>query len=229
MSYKIVGRGYASPIQPFKAFPICPDSVKLPPIGPSVTERPRRRRALAQNSGDPRNSTAGLLRHATGNGLNGDSPMNNAASRSRRQQRLKNDRSSPKTEAESEVTSAEILRPPSALPDPWLFDSQALLRELDRCREMVLLIPVNGDVNATHFAINNAVSAIWNLREHIRYLLHLHREGQREFAKKAPFATPMANPAVKTNRRNHPSLTSDLRVSIAVPSTAAEINRKVEF
>jgi hypothetical protein len=29
-------------------------------------------------------------------------------------------------------------RPPEKLPDPWLFDSEALLREPDRCRELVL-------------------------------------------------------------------------------------------
>jgi hypothetical protein len=28
------------------------------------------------------------------------------------------------------------------LPDPWLFDSEALLRELARCRETALQIPV---------------------------------------------------------------------------------------
>src|SRR5580704_5129672 len=64
-------------------------------------------------------------------------------------------------------------RHPTQLPDPWLFDSEKLLRELDRCREMILLIPVNGDVHATHFGINNAISAIWNLREQLRYLLSL--------------------------------------------------------
>jgi hypothetical protein len=50
---------------------------------------------------------------------------------------------------------------------------------------MVLLIPCNGDLHATHFGINNAINAIWSLSEHIRYLLHLHREDQREFANKA--------------------------------------------
>lgn len=67
------------------------------------------------------------------------------------------------------------------LPDPWLFDSEKLLRELDRCREMVLLIPA--PTHETYFAINTAVNAIWNLQEQLRYLLYLHREGQREFAK----------------------------------------------
>ena len=110
--------------------------------------------------------------------------MNTAESRIRRQQRLTNDQ--PPPQPESRPPAPDIHRPPSALPDAWLFDSEKLLRELDRCREMVLLIPCNGDVHATHFGINNAISAIWNLAEQLRYLLHLHREGQREFAKKVP-------------------------------------------
>ncbi len=73
-------------------------------------------------------------------------------------------------------------RTPDQLPDPWLFDSEALLRELDRCRELVLQIPAT--THATHFAANVAIDAIWNLREHIRFLLSLHREGQRQFARK---------------------------------------------
>ncbi len=74
-------------------------------------------------------------------------------------------------------------RPPEKLPDPWHFDSEALLQELDRCRELVLQIPIS-DSKATHFGINIAIDAIWNLREHLRFLLALHREGQRAFAKK---------------------------------------------
>jgi hypothetical protein len=73
-------------------------------------------------------------------------------------------------------------RPSEKLPDPWLFDSESLLRELDRCRELVLEIPITNP-NATHFGINVAVTAIWNLRENLRYLLALHLEGQRAFAK----------------------------------------------
>src|SRR5438477_5040787 len=78
-------------------------------------------------------------------------------------------------------------RPPEKLPDPWLFDSESLLRELDRCRELVLEIPITNP-NATHFGINVAVTAIWNLRENLRYLLALHREGQRSFAKQTASA-----------------------------------------
>ena len=71
-----------------------------------------------------------------------------------------------------------MARKPEQLPDPWLFDSEALLRELDRCREIVLQIPITNP-NATHFGIQLAVNAIYNLTETLRYLLHLHREQQR--------------------------------------------------
>ena len=62
------------------------------------------------------------------------------------------------------------------LPDPWLFDTEKLLRELARCRELVLNVPI-GDTQATHFGLNIAIDAIWNLEQHLRYLLHLHLEG----------------------------------------------------
>lgn len=74
------------------------------------------------------------------------------------------------------------LRHADKLPDPWLFDSEKLLTELDRCREMVLLIPAT--THEAHFASNIAINSIWNLREQLRYLLGLHREGQRSFAQK---------------------------------------------
>jgi hypothetical protein len=94
-------------------------------------------------------------------------------------------------------------RTPEQLPDPWLFDSEKLLRELDRCREMILLVPVNGDPHATHFGINNAISAIWNLREQLRYLLSLHRDGQRAFAKRADsLETPRPSTVSKRTLRH---------------------------
>jgi hypothetical protein len=73
-------------------------------------------------------------------------------------------------------------RPPEKLPDPWLFDGEALLRELDRCRELVLQIPA--PTHAIHFASNIAIDAIWNLREHLRELLQLHRQGQSSWTQK---------------------------------------------
>jgi hypothetical protein len=75
-----------------------------------------------------------------------------------------------------------MTRKPDPLPDPWLFDSEALLRELDRCRETVLQIPITNP-NATHFGIQLAVNAIYNLSENLRYILHLHREQQRAIRK----------------------------------------------
>jgi hypothetical protein len=75
-------------------------------------------------------------------------------------------------------------RPPEKLPDPWLFNSESLLRELDRCRELVLQISIRNP-QETHFCINIAVDALWNLRENLRYLLALHRDGQRAFAKQS--------------------------------------------
>jgi hypothetical protein len=97
----------------------------------------------------------------------------------------------------------ELLRPVDQLPNPWFFDSEALLRELDRCREMVLLIPA--PTQATHFAVNNAISAIWNLREQLRYLLSLHRDGQRAFAKKA---SPSSQFPVRQSRNSRHALAS---------------------
>jgi hypothetical protein len=96
-------------------------------------------------------------------------------------------------------------RHPTQLPDPWLFDSEALLRELDRCRELMLNVPIGTDRNATHFAVNIAIDAIWNLSQHLRYLLHLHREGQRAFAAKAdPQCQSLAVPVInKTSKRRY--------------------------
>jgi hypothetical protein len=73
-------------------------------------------------------------------------------------------------------------RPPEKLPEPWLFDSESLLRELDRCRELVLQIPAK--THEVHFASNIAIDAIWNLRETLRELLRMHREGQSSWAQK---------------------------------------------
>jgi hypothetical protein len=98
-----------------------------------------------------------------------------------------------------------LRRPPENLPDPFLFDSEKLLRELDRIREQVLLIPCTGDTNATHFGINNAVSAIWNLREDLRYLISLRATMQNSWAMKhhaipAPSTTPKAKPTRRAGR-----------------------------
>ena len=56
-----------------------------------------------------------------------------------------------------------MARKPEQLPDPWLFDSEALLRELDRCREIVLQIPITNP-NATHFG--DTIGRQRNLQPH---------------------------------------------------------------
>jgi hypothetical protein len=92
-----------------------------------------------------------------------------------------------------------MTRKPDPLPDPWLFDSEALLRELDRCRETVLQIPITNP-NATHFGIQLAVNAIYNLSENLRYILHLHREQQRAIRKQheESLSTALAQNAAAT-------------------------------
>jgi hypothetical protein len=125
----------------------------------------------------------------------------------------RNARSRPMTTIATPALSASVKRNSEKLPDPWLFDSEKLLREIDRCREMVLLIPA--PTHETHFAVNIAVSAIWNLREDLRYLLTLHREGQRAFAKRhVDFRTDCESRAPKPKKdqqQQRPALAAKLR------------------
>jgi hypothetical protein len=125
--------------------------------------------------------------------------MNPKASRERREQRIAF------LEAEERLT--QLSQSPgsqlriAAFPDPWLFDSEKLLRELDRIRELVNAIPNNADRHATHFQREIASIALWNLRETLRHLLGVHREGQRDFAKKAVVAAPVAKQTTQTSNR----------------------------
>ena len=115
--------------------------------------------------------------------------MNNKQAQSRRQQRFAQQRPKehvqrPKRAIKADLVFADPIKHlPEKLPDPWLFNSESLLRELDRCREMVLLIPT--PTQATYFAANVAIDALWNLRQNLQYLLQLHGEGQRAFANRA--------------------------------------------
>jgi hypothetical protein len=70
---------------------------------------------------------------------------------------------------------------PDRLPDPWLLDTEGLLSELARIRELALRIPpVRNDVLGP---VNSVVDAVWDLEERLRYCLNLHCEGQRAFAR----------------------------------------------
>jgi hypothetical protein len=77
--------------------------------------------------------------------------------------------------------------PPSRLPDPWLYDTQALLTELGRIREIALRIPVPSNLDLG--PINSVVDAIWDLEQRVRYLAHLHADAQRDFARRHTSAT----------------------------------------
>jgi hypothetical protein len=80
------------------------------------------------------------------------------------------------------------------------------LRKLDRCRETVLQILITNP-NATHFGIQVAVSAIWNLTENLRYLLHLHREQQGAIRKQHEQSLS------KALLENHPNVCEKNRTS----------------
>jgi hypothetical protein len=71
---------------------------------------------------------------------------------------------------------------PEKLPNPWLADSEWLLEELAKVREEMLRVPVQLD-NASN--INSVIDRCWRLEKNLRFLLFLHRDGQRQFAKKA--------------------------------------------
>ena len=69
--------------------------------------------------------------------------------------------------------------PNEKFPDPWLFDTQALIAELDRVRELVLAIPVRAE---SFGAINTATLSIWDLRERIRYLTVYQMQAQERWS-----------------------------------------------
>ena len=66
------------------------------------------------------------------------------------------------------------------LPDPFLYNTQALIRDLDSVRELVLRIPVHND---TVLPANAAIAAVWDLRERLRFLAALQAERQRDWQK----------------------------------------------
>jgi hypothetical protein len=68
------------------------------------------------------------------------------------------------------------LIPPEQIPDPWHFDSAALLAELDRIRDLAVQIPPT--FNAQIGPINTVINAIWDLRERLNFLIQLHAARQ---------------------------------------------------
>ena len=91
-------------------------------------------------------------------------------------------------------TAAPEIITPEKLPTPWLADSEWLLAELAAIRQDALRIPAGLD-NASH--INSVIDRCWRLEKNLRYLLALHREGQRAFAQKAAKAEKKARRQIK--------------------------------
>jgi len=68
---------------------------------------------------------------------------------------------------------------PEKMPDPWLLDTELLLRELDRCHELTIQIPIS-TVNTTHLGIQTAANAIWDLKQRLRFCLQNRSEANRD-------------------------------------------------
>jgi hypothetical protein len=67
------------------------------------------------------------------------------------------------------------------------------LRELDRCHQLTIQIPIS-TVNATHLGIRTAANAIWDLKQRVRFCLQnrseAHSATQRAFRKAAAKQSP---------------------------------------
>jgi hypothetical protein len=131
--------------------------------------------------------------------------MNTALSRKRRQLRLaqakaaeKELRRKPRKPTATVHELPQEAFTPDKLPDPWLIDSEYLLRQLASIRELALKVPFT---NESYQPTNTVVDAIWRLEEQLRYLLYLHREGQRAFAQKAnSLPTPSGRAVPRSSR-----------------------------
>ena len=86
---------------------------------------------------------------------------------------------------------------PDQLPDPWLLDTEALLKELDRIRELALRIPpIRNDILGP---INSVIDAVWDLQQRLRFCFanrsEAHSDAQRTFREAA--ATPSSKRQTK--------------------------------
>jgi hypothetical protein len=86
------------------------------------------------------------------------------------------------------------------LPDVWHYGSERLLKELDGIRDMILRVPATLE---TRSALQSAIDRVWRVEQDVRYILGLHREGQRAFAQKSSPSvnTPSVRPAKHSVQR----------------------------
>jgi len=98
-------------------------------------------------------------------------------------------------------TKIDII-PPEKFPDPWLYDTAALLADLDNVRELILRIPLS---NASFAPTNAAVTAVWELRDRLRFLIGLQAAAQRDWKKTHDPATEpgleVHLPAAETSKK----------------------------
>ena len=81
---------------------------------------------------------------------------------------------------------------PDQMPDPWLLDSEALLNELARIRELALRIPpIRNDILGP---INSVIDAVWDLEQRLRFCLQnrsdAYSDTQRAFREAAATPSP---------------------------------------
>ena len=81
---------------------------------------------------------------------------------------------------------------PDQMPDPWLLHTEALLKELDRIRELALRIPpIRNDILGP---INSVIDAVWDLEQRLKFCLAnrsaAHTDTQRAFREAAVKHSP---------------------------------------
>ena len=86
---------------------------------------------------------------------------------------------------------------PEKMPDPWQLDSEALLGELARIRQLAQRIPLIS--NELIGPTNSVIDAVWDLEERLRFCLHLHCEKERQFRTQA--AAALSNNQTKPSHR----------------------------
>jgi len=123
--------------------------------------------------------------------------MNTHSSRRRREERISSSETNVGDARSLQASDSQQQIP--AFPDPWLFDTQELLTALASIREAIWRIPMAS--HAVHLATQAAADQNWRLEQHLRFLLQLQREGQRAFAKKAPFAHPPVKQPIRVQGR----------------------------
>jgi hypothetical protein len=96
------------------------------------------------------------------------------------------------------ATDAPAMPKFQKLPDPFLYETEALIADLDSVRELILRIPVHND---TVLPTNAAIATVWDLRERIRELAVLRLQSQRHWQTKAKSGPEHHTPAAAQRRK----------------------------